>query len=120
MSFLNIQESKSDDGSYLPAIIIAIILYALQRLFLFFYLQKLISEGSQIAINLFGVLFGPPPHGLLGVLLGFDFIFSRGLFGPSIFGLFRFETLIVAIVQASHFAIIWFVVWIIFKLVRRI
>lgn len=120
MSFHNIQESKSEDGSYLPTTIIVIMLYALQRFFLFFYLQKLISEGSQIAINLFGVLFGPPPHGFLGVLLGFDFIFSGGLFGPSIIGLFSFETLFVSIIQAIHFAINWFVVWIIFKVVRRI
>jgi len=60
-------------------VILALILYIVERYAIFAYLLNHSNPASGIESQMLGFLFGRPPFSILNILLGFDS--SQGLFG---------------------------------------
>jgi hypothetical protein len=84
-------------------VIIALILYVVERCLAFAFLQSRSGDAGALESQLMGFFFGRPPYSILNLLLGFDL--NKGLFG-----LIQPMNLLVAIIQAAHFLVNFWIV----------
>jgi hypothetical protein len=86
-----------------PIIIIALVLYGLERWLAFAFLQSRSASAGALESMVMGFLFGQPPFSIFNILLGFEL--NQGLFV-----LLQPRILLSVTIQIAHF---WVNYWIV-------
>jgi len=95
-------------------LIVAVVLFAIQRFVLFVILYQLSAAGSGSASQVLGFLFGEPPHSIFNIILGFP-IPDEGLFF-----LLQPYNLLLGFVQAVHGGINFGIAYALFWLIEQV